>query len=43
MDQAAASLRRLAELEFDVLCPGHGAPIVGGADEQVRAMVRELA
>jgi len=43
MDQAVASLRRLAELEFDVLCPGHGAPIVGGADEQVRAMVRELA
>ena len=43
MDQAVASLRRLAELEFDVLCPGHGAPLVGGADEQVRAMVRALA
>jgi glyoxylase-like metal-dependent hydrolase (beta-lactamase superfamily II) len=42
MEQAIASLRRLAELEFDVLCPGHGAPIVGGADEQVRALVREL-
>jgi glyoxylase-like metal-dependent hydrolase (beta-lactamase superfamily II) len=42
MDQALASLRRLAELEFDVLCPGHGAPLVGGADEQVRAMVRAL-
>jgi glyoxylase-like metal-dependent hydrolase (beta-lactamase superfamily II) len=43
MDQAVASLRRLADLEFDVLCPGHGAPIVGRADEQVRAMVRALA
>lgn len=43
MNQAVASLRRLADLEFDVLCPGHGAPIVGGADEQVRAMVRALA
>jgi glyoxylase-like metal-dependent hydrolase (beta-lactamase superfamily II) len=42
MDQAIASLQRLAGLEFDVLCPGHGAPIVSGADEQVRAMVREL-
>jgi glyoxylase-like metal-dependent hydrolase (beta-lactamase superfamily II) len=43
MNQALSSLRRLAELEFDVLCPGHGAPLVGGADEQVRAMVRALA
>jgi glyoxylase-like metal-dependent hydrolase (beta-lactamase superfamily II) len=42
MNQAIASLRRLAELEFDVLCPGHGAPLVGGADEEVRAMVRAL-
>jgi glyoxylase-like metal-dependent hydrolase (beta-lactamase superfamily II) len=43
MDQAIASIRRMAELEFDVLCPGHGAPIVGGADQQVRAMVQALA
>jgi glyoxylase-like metal-dependent hydrolase (beta-lactamase superfamily II) len=42
MDQAMASIRRLAELEFDVLCPGHGAPVIGGADKQVRAMVRNL-
>jgi len=43
MDQAIAALHRLAELDFDVLCPGHGAPIVGGADEQLRTMVRALA
>ena len=43
MEQAIVSLRRLAELDFEVLCPGHGAPIVGGADEQVRATARELA
>jgi glyoxylase-like metal-dependent hydrolase (beta-lactamase superfamily II) len=43
MDQALASLRRLAGLEFDVLCPGHGLPLVGGAGEAVRTMVRELA
>ena len=42
MDQALVSLRRLAELEFDVLCPGHGVPVVGGAGEGVRAMVRAL-
>jgi glyoxylase-like metal-dependent hydrolase (beta-lactamase superfamily II) len=43
MDQEIASLHRLADLEFDVLCPGHGAPLVGGAGELVRAMVRALA
>lgn len=42
-NQALVSLRRLAELEFDVLCPGHGPPLVGGAGEKVRAMVRALA
>ena len=42
MEQAITSLRRLAELDFEVLCPGHGDPIVGGADEQVRAMVGAL-
>ena len=42
MGQAVASLRRMAELEFDVLCPGHGTPIVGGADQQVRAMLQSL-
>jgi glyoxylase-like metal-dependent hydrolase (beta-lactamase superfamily II) len=42
MDQALASIRLMAGLEFDILCPGHGAPIVGGAGEQVRAMVQAL-
>jgi glyoxylase-like metal-dependent hydrolase (beta-lactamase superfamily II) len=42
VDQALASVRRLAELEFDVLCAGHGAPLVGGADEAVRDMVRTV-
>ena len=37
-----ASLHRLAELEFDMLCLGHGEPIPGGADEQVWAMVQRL-
>lgn len=43
MEQAIASIRRLARLNFEVLCPGHGDPIVGGAAEQVRAMLQRLA
>jgi len=42
MAQAHDSLRRLAGLEFDVLCPGHGAPLVGGAGDQLRALVQSL-
>ena len=42
MSQALASIRLMAGLDFDVLCPGHGAPIVGSADQQVRAMVQAL-
>ena len=34
------SLERLATLEFDTLCGGHGAPLVGGASEAVRALLR---
>ena len=37
-----SGLHRLAELDFDVLCPGHGPPLVGGAGEAVRAMVRAV-
>jgi len=40
---AIASIRRMAELEFDVLCVDHGAPVAGGANERVRALVEELA
>jgi glyoxylase-like metal-dependent hydrolase (beta-lactamase superfamily II) len=43
VEQAIIAVRRLAELDFDVLCPGHGPPLVGGAGEQVRAMVQSLA
>ena len=41
-EQAYASLRRLAALEFEVLCAGHGEPITSGADRQVRALARTL-
>ena len=42
MDQAVASIGHMAGLAFEVLCPGHGAPIIGGAGEQVRAMVQDF-
>ena len=40
MDQARASVARLAELEYDIALPGHGAPILGRASEKVRAWAR---
>jgi glyoxylase-like metal-dependent hydrolase (beta-lactamase superfamily II) len=41
MSQAMDSVRRMAGLDFEILCPGHGAPIVEGADQAVRALVAE--
>jgi glyoxylase-like metal-dependent hydrolase (beta-lactamase superfamily II) len=41
-DLAVQSIRRLAALDFDVLCPGHGPAIVGSAADQVRAMADGL-
>ena len=40
--QAAASVKRLAVLQFEVLCPGHGEPIVVGAADMVREMAAGL-
>ena len=31
-----ASLRALAQLDFETACFAHGAPIVGGADQEFR-------
>jgi glyoxylase-like metal-dependent hydrolase (beta-lactamase superfamily II) len=39
MDQAMDSVRRMAELDFEVLGPGHGAPIRSGADRKLRAAI----
>jgi len=37
-----ASIRRLAALEFDVGCFGHGAPVVGNAQAAIAALARSL-
>ena len=33
------SLQRLASLDFDVLCGGHGAPFVGGASDVLKLLL----
>jgi len=40
MDQARASIARIAELDYDIALPGHGAPILGRASEKVRVWAR---
>ena len=38
IDQARESARMLSEMAVDVLCPGHGKPILEGADKKMRAL-----
>ena len=40
--QAAASFRRLARLDTEVACFGHGEPLTQGAAAQLRTAVRQL-
>lgn len=41
-EQAIASARRLAMLDFETLCGGHGDPITSGAAGQLGAMLEKL-
>lgn len=44
--QAAAAVKsvsRIAELDFEVCCFGHGAPLVANASARVRALARSLS
>lgn len=38
--EALNSVRRLSRLPVEVLCCGHGEPIVGGADERLKALLQ---
>jgi glyoxylase-like metal-dependent hydrolase (beta-lactamase superfamily II) len=40
-EATAVTLRKVAELEFDVLLPGHGRPIIGGAGDFFRTQLEE--
>jgi len=42
-EQAVQSVRKLADLEFQVACFGHGAPLVDEADQQIRQLAFRLA
>lgn len=42
MQQALRSVRRLLDLQFEVLLPGHGDPVVGGARERALNDLKEL-
>lgn len=41
--RAAAAFRRLAALDSDVACFGHGEPVLSGAGERLRATAETLA
>lgn len=43
MRQAAASIRRMAALDVEVLCPGHGAPLIGQVAQPMQALLQALA
>jgi hydroxyacylglutathione hydrolase len=43
MEQAYASIRKIAALEFDVCCFGHGPPLLENAQQQVRAFADSLS
>lgn len=42
MQAARRSVYRVADLRPDILCPGHGAPIIGGAGAALRAFAERL-
>lgn len=41
LSQAIASIKRLAQLDFETLCCGHGRPIIGGASDRVRDWIEK--
>lgn len=42
MAKVRESVHRVAQLPVDVLCPGHGEPIVGNAQAQIKALLPAL-
>jgi glyoxylase-like metal-dependent hydrolase (beta-lactamase superfamily II) len=38
--QAVDSIKKLARLDFDILCFGHGKPIIGDASARVRDLIK---
>ena len=42
LTQALDSVRRIAQLDFDTLCFGHGKPITKGASARVQQLIRKI-
>lgn len=42
MASAINAIKRLSELDFSIMLPGHGKPIMDGASEKVRELFHEL-
>jgi glyoxylase-like metal-dependent hydrolase (beta-lactamase superfamily II) len=40
VSQARESVKRLTQLDFDILCCGHGRPIIGGASTLLKDWIR---
>jgi glyoxylase-like metal-dependent hydrolase (beta-lactamase superfamily II) len=40
--RAAASLKAIAALDFDILLPGHGYPVIGKASDKVRLLLAKM-
>ena len=43
MSQVLSSINRLSELDFDVMCFGHGRPIIKGAKQQLMELLESRA
>jgi glyoxylase-like metal-dependent hydrolase (beta-lactamase superfamily II) len=41
--QEIDSIKRIAALDFDILCVGHGAPVMGGAHRALKDLAERLA
>jgi glyoxylase-like metal-dependent hydrolase (beta-lactamase superfamily II) len=39
IEEAWKSVRKIASLEFDILLPGHGAPVIHDASKRVRQLL----
>ena len=43
LQEMVGSLRRLSELEVDIMLPGHGSPVFESADEHIRLAYRKAS
>jgi len=42
MDQAQASIKKIGTLDFDILLPGHGVPLMSASSEKVREFLKSM-